>query len=220
MQTVRSVFFIKDIILMGKKGIDTRTTILKVALQLFFTEGYKDVSYQDLIEKTGLSKGAIYHHFRSKEDILISVFEFFMQSTQQPDVEKPEDKVKSYESFKKLFIETKKVQFKNFKKILDTESLKFNKFLFFLEAINENVKLKKYIGDIMKQEITFLERCFIGLKKNNKLPEGKSPALLAKGLYWMLQGAETMILFEQKDIQEGDFIKVYNKTIDDFFKII
>ena len=205
---------------MGKKGTDTRALILKVALQLFFTEGYKEVSYQDLIEKTGLSKGAIYHHFKSKEDILVSVFEFFLQTSQQPVVVRPEDIVKSYESFRKLFLETKREQFESFKKILNTKSLKANKLLFFLEAINENEKLKKIIGDMMKQEIKLLEKCFLGLKKNNKLPEGKSPALLAKGLYWMLQGAEMLILFDHNDVKEGDFIKVYNKTINDFLKII
>lgn len=206
---------------MSKKGLDTKGNILEVALQLFFTEGYKDVSYQDLIEKTGLSKGAIYHHFKSKEDILVSVFEFFLQNTKQPYVVNPEDNVKSYESFKRLFIETKWKQFESFKKVLNTNSLKINKLLFFIEAVNENEKLKKTVGDLMKQEMKFLEKCFLGLKNNNKLPEGKSPALLAKGLYWMLQGAETMILFEQKkDIQVNDFIKVYNKTINDFFKII
>jgi len=213
-------FIFKRINYMGKKGLDTRNTILKVALQLFFTEGYKEVSYQDLIEKTGLSKGAIYHHFKSKEDILVSVFEFFLQTSQQPVVVKPEDIVKSHESFRKLFLETKREQFESFKKILNTKSLKANKLLFFLEAINENEKLKKIIGDMMKQEIKFLEKCFLGLKKNNKLPEGKSPALLAKGLYWMLQGAEMLILFDHNDVKEGDFIKVYNKTIEDFFKII
>jgi AcrR family transcriptional regulator len=205
---------------MGKKGFDTRSTILKVALQLFFTDGYKDVSYQDLIEKTGLSKGAIYHHFKSKEDILVSVFEFFLQTSKQPNVVKPEDKVKSYESFRKLFIDTKKEQFESFKKILDTKSLKVNKLLFFLEAINENEKLKKTIGDLMKHETLFLEKCFLGLKKNNKLPKGKSPSLLAKGLYWMLQGAEMIFIFEHNDIQESDFINVYNKILSDFFKII
>ena len=205
---------------MSKKGLDTRTNILEVALQLFFTEGYKDVSYQDLIEKTGLSKGAIYHHFKSKEEILVSVFEFFLNSTQQPIIVKPEDKVTSFESFKKLFFEIKIEQFENFKKILNTKSLKFNKLLFFIEAVNENEQLKKTVGELMRQEMKFLEKCFIGLKRNNKLPEGKSPALLAKGLYWMLQGAETIVFFEHNDVQEDDFIKAYNKTIEDFFKII
>jgi AcrR family transcriptional regulator len=205
---------------MAKTSIDTRTSILKVALQLFLKKGYKDVSYTDLIAKTGLSKGAIYHHFKSKEDLLASVFEFLMESGSQPIAGDPEKEVKDYESFRKLFIKTKELQFKSFKKLLETESVKLNKLLFFLEAINENAKLKKLVLEILKQEIVFLEKCFIGLKKHNKLPKGKDPALLAESLFWMLQGTEMLMFFVQDNEKEKDFMKMYNKTIKDFFKII
>jgi AcrR family transcriptional regulator len=205
---------------MRKASTDTRASILKVALQLFLKKGYKDVSYTDLIAKTGLSKGAIYHHFKSKEDLLASVFEFLMESGSQPVMGDPEKDVKDYESFRKLFIKTKELQFKNFKKLLDTETVKLNKLLFFLEAINENVKLKKMVLEILKQETVFLEKCFIGLKKHNKLPKGKDPALLAESLFWMLQGTEMLMFFVQDNEKEKDFMKMYNKTIKDFFKII
>ncbi|MFI5187812.1 MAG: TetR/AcrR family transcriptional regulator [Chitinophagales bacterium] len=205
---------------MPKEARDTRATILKIALQLFLQRGYKDVSYQDIIKKTGLSKGAIYHYFKSKEDLLAHVFEFLLEATRQPGIEDPENLVTDYESFQKLFIGTKKEQFKNFKKLLGTKSLKFNKILFFLEAIIENERLKKIIGEIMKQEIKFLEKCFSGLKKHKTLPGGKDPALLAESLFWMLQGTETLMLFSQNSDLEEDFIKMYKKTIEDFFKII
>jgi hypothetical protein len=57
-----------------------------------------------------------------------------------------ENQVIDYESFIKLFIGIKKEQFKNFKKLLETEFLKFNKILFFPEAIIENKDLKKIYG--------------------------------------------------------------------------
>lgn len=49
--------------------------ILKVATKLFITKGYDKTSIQNIIDEIGLSKGAIYHHFRSKEEILNAVFE-------------------------------------------------------------------------------------------------------------------------------------------------
>jgi len=191
-----------------------------VALQLFLQKGYKDVSYQDLVKKTGLSKGAIYHYFESKETLLVAVFEFLMEATQQPAVDKPENIVKDRESFIKLFIDSKMVQINGFKKIMDTKELKLNKLLFFIEAINENEQLKQTITELTKQEITFLENCFIMLKKHNNLPAGKDPALLAECLFWMLQGAEMMVFFMQNNDWEQGIMKMYDKTINDFFKII
>lgn len=48
--------------------------ILDVAFRLFMEKGYEHTSIQDIIDNLGgLSKGAIYHHFKSKEDILVAV---------------------------------------------------------------------------------------------------------------------------------------------------
>lgn len=47
--------------------------ILDTASRLFFQQGYDRTTLQDIINATGLSKGAIYHHFSSKEAILVAV---------------------------------------------------------------------------------------------------------------------------------------------------
>ena len=48
--------------------------ILETATRLFVQKGYERTSIQDIINNLGgLSKGAIYHHFKSKEEILIAV---------------------------------------------------------------------------------------------------------------------------------------------------
>ena len=47
--------------------------ILDTAERLFIEKGYDRASLQNIIDATGLSKGAIYHHFASKEDIFFAV---------------------------------------------------------------------------------------------------------------------------------------------------
>ncbi len=48
---------------------ETVRKILDTAERLFIETGYDRASLQEIIDETGLSKGAIYHHFASKEDI-------------------------------------------------------------------------------------------------------------------------------------------------------
>ena len=43
--------------------------ILDAAALLFIQKGYQNTTLQDIIDATKLSKGAVYHHFRSKEEI-------------------------------------------------------------------------------------------------------------------------------------------------------
>lgn len=55
---------------------ETYQLILDVSTRLFFEKGYERTSLQDIIDGLGgLTKGAIYYHFRSKEEILIAVVE-------------------------------------------------------------------------------------------------------------------------------------------------
>ena len=57
----------------NKHPEQTVQLILDIASKLFFQQGYEKTTLQDIIDATGLSKGAIYHHFASKEAILIAV---------------------------------------------------------------------------------------------------------------------------------------------------
>lgn len=60
----------------NKNPEETVQLILDVAYRLFMKKGYEYTSIQDIIDNLGgLSKGAIYHHFKSKEDILIAVIQ-------------------------------------------------------------------------------------------------------------------------------------------------
>ena len=48
--------------------------ILDVAQQLFLEKGYDNTTIQDIVNHLdGLSKGAVYHHFKSKEEIMDAV---------------------------------------------------------------------------------------------------------------------------------------------------
>ena len=45
--------------------------ILDVSKRLFFEKGYDNTTIQDIVDELGgLTKGAIYHHFKSKEEIM------------------------------------------------------------------------------------------------------------------------------------------------------
>jgi len=54
-----------------------RAELIDCAQGLFLSRGYERTTVNDVIAATGLSKGAFYHHFRSKEDLLEAIAERF-----------------------------------------------------------------------------------------------------------------------------------------------
>ena len=53
----------------------TRAAILDAAFRVFAAKGYESASVSDILVATGLSKGAFYHHFQSKDELLDAVIE-------------------------------------------------------------------------------------------------------------------------------------------------
>lgn len=53
----------------------SKNRIMDAALQVFVSKGYSDTRMDDIVEMSGLSKGAIYHHYKSKKDLFISLIE-------------------------------------------------------------------------------------------------------------------------------------------------
>ena len=49
---------------------DTKALILQVAIELFRNDGFEHVSVDMICEKCGISKGAFYHHFKAKGNLL------------------------------------------------------------------------------------------------------------------------------------------------------
>ncbi len=57
----------------AEKSERTREAICIAARQLFADKGYDMTTMQDIVTTSGMSKGAIYHHFSSKQEVLRSV---------------------------------------------------------------------------------------------------------------------------------------------------
>lgn len=49
--------------------------IIAISAKLFVEKGYDKTSMQDIVDALGMSKGGIFHHFKSKEDIFNAVME-------------------------------------------------------------------------------------------------------------------------------------------------
>ena len=58
------------------KAQNTKLYIIRQAAQLFNQKGYAGSSIADIMQATGLKKGGIYNHFKSKDDLAIQAFDY------------------------------------------------------------------------------------------------------------------------------------------------
>jgi AcrR family transcriptional regulator len=81
--------------------VDSRQEILRTAARLFQQRGYDATSMNDVAAALKLSKGGLYHHFQSKDEILFEIMNHAMEITEQRvlapvrSIPDPEDRLRS-----------------------------------------------------------------------------------------------------------------------------
>lgn len=83
---------------------ETVNLIIEVATKLFTEKGYDHTSLQDIISETKLSKGAIYHHFSSKEEIFEAMYRRIGNENSEALAKIRDDKkLNGYQKLKAIF---------------------------------------------------------------------------------------------------------------------
>jgi TetR/AcrR family transcriptional repressor of nem operon len=65
---------------MARKGEKTRTSVVAAAEALILAKGYAGTTLDDILDATGLTKGAFFHHFDSKAELARAVLERYAEN--------------------------------------------------------------------------------------------------------------------------------------------
>lgn len=78
--------------------------ILDTSLRLFSEKGYEQTTIQDIVHDLGMSKGAIYHHFKSKEEILLALGNHYYNDHAMFGNIKERDDLTGLEKIREIFV--------------------------------------------------------------------------------------------------------------------
>ena len=57
------------------RSASTRAKLIRAARALFARKGYADVGTEEIARRAGVTRGALYHQFPSKEDLFLAEYE-------------------------------------------------------------------------------------------------------------------------------------------------
>ncbi|UNO40592.1 TetR/AcrR family transcriptional regulator [Streptomyces sp. MST-110588] len=121
---------------------NTRQRIQDVALELFAEHGYEKTSLREIAEKLDVTKAALYYHFKTKEDILIGLFQ---------DLTRPIDELIEWGQEQPRTLETKKELIRRYSDALSTAAPLFR----FMQENQATVR-DLSIGESFKQRMLTL----------------------------------------------------------------
>jgi AcrR family transcriptional regulator len=93
---------------MQQRSEETRTRIMDAAIRLFSTRGFNAASVDDICTEAGISKGAFYHHFETKQALFLALLDGWLQAIDNAieaskDRTAPETFMQMTEAFPSIF---------------------------------------------------------------------------------------------------------------------
>lgn len=140
----------------------TAAEILRAARQLFYEKGYEAASTREISARVGISKAALYHHFKNKEEILfricVEAADELVDNMRRAIARNVESGKPLKEQLTDILIEYLRTYLKNenFNKILfhDMEYLPEDKKRIILDKEKENVhQLRAFLVSLMDQGV-------------------------------------------------------------------
>lgn len=148
--------------------MDTKQLIIRQAFALFLSMSYKEVTLSKLLKGTGLSKGAFYHHFESKEELLTLILEQFFFEAVNDDEFSPSPSAGFVENMESL-ISTKEQAFEYFIDSMGAEHKELNFFMFIAQAIQYLPQVREKVMVFMNKEKKTIDRILEIASVNNEL---------------------------------------------------
>jgi len=93
---------------MQQRSEETRSKIIESAIKLFSTRGFNAASVDDICKDAGISKGAFYHHFETKQALFLALLDGWLQTIDSAieaskDMTVPETFMQMTEAFPYIF---------------------------------------------------------------------------------------------------------------------
>ncbi len=203
---------------MKKKDVKSKDNIIRSAFALFLEKGYKEVTIKDIMKATKLSKGAIYHHFESKEEIYFATIEtYYINLLQTTNLDNLSE---SFIQNIELIYHFAADLFSSVETITK-EGMDFpirNFYSFQLNSENNEIIRKKISSTVKEYREVIKEIVFKGME-DKQIREDLDKEAITLQIVGMLEGIALNHSTIRKNIKEV-LTEKYKLAFDNYFKMI
>jgi len=143
-----------------------KIALLDIAIDTFSLNGFSAVSIRDITRKAGIKESSFYNHFRSKDELLETIFVNFRKSVQKimPPLERVDDIVAAMDP--KSFLLT---GLRNFRDHVQSPKMEQIWRIIYLEQCRNPMAREMYVTEIVQGVTAFLEVVFRKYIERNQI---------------------------------------------------
>ncbi len=197
---------------------ETKMHIVLIASKLFLQKSFKEVTMNEIVKETGLSKGAFYHYFTSKEQLFLEVLEdFFKRVSRNYENYSKESLYRFYNDYIDDTIRLSKKYMENFDKNSGNEltesSITINYFSLIFDALKLFPGFRDKVVDGFNTEINYWTKAIEQARKKGEIKAKMSDKEIAEIFMYLSDGVGMHMIFRGADIENmvKPFQNLWNK---------
>jgi TetR/AcrR family transcriptional repressor of nem operon len=186
------------------KGDLTKERIIEAAAPVFNRNGFVGTSLSDLMEATGLQKGGIYRHFKSKEELAVAAFDHawrVARKTRWLEVDKTATAIGQLQKFVANFVEKRTGLVQGGCPVLNTA----------IDSDDGNPVLREHVRKALRQWTKRIRNIVAAGIKSGEIRQDVDPQAVAAVLISTLEGAIMMTRL-QESTQPLEQVRQYLNT--------
>ena len=193
--------------------MSTKEIILEKSFQLFLEKGYKEVSLNEILKECGVSKGAFYHHYKSKDELYVKVLDrFFFSYFSKQDVDYTDNTLKNKITY---FIDTFLHPYREIATLLNQKHVSAY-FRFLFQAVNTFPEIRARVNRHFYTKGYYIYQVINIAKQNNEIKECIDSKLVSRQILSTIIGV--LVLEGINDIANIELR--FKEIVDEYFKLL
>lgn len=189
------------------KTSDVKETIIRKSINLFLANGFRGTSVKEITEAAGIGRGTLYWYFKSKDEILVSIFERFEQAFVEGLIKAVNSRdgnfISKYRAFHKFATEFARD---------DRElALVFNTLL--NEIVGTNSEPERVVKAVYGRYKRVLESMLEDGKKDGSVKQDLDPSLYAHVIIASHTGMLVEWFVNGESLDVGPFVRAFRDII-------
>lgn len=170
---------------------------------LFLQKSYKAVTLSDIVKNTGMSKGAFYHYFDSKQGLFEEVVKFYFGDVL--DIQFDSYNQDSLKGFYEDFLKHNFYKLNFFENVnpSNEETPNLNQYFLLFDAITQFPEFRKKFNEHNKQELKVWKNVIANAKKTGEIKSDVSDENIARMFMFMGDGNAIHSIFLNRKTSEG-----------------
>ncbi len=177
---------------------ERKSQIMEAAMKVFTQKGYSSARMDDIVSESGMSKGAIYHHYEGKKDVFLALIDHWETQTFPNFYSRSNKSQTASDTLRYFANEVIKV----FKK----RSYVFHAEVEFWSLSNQDDEVRKKSQELYEKIINLFELVINKGIRNNEFVKVDS-RIMAIYILSVFQGINWFCIFNDKKIPAENYIK-------------